>query len=39
VLHYIDGGLWGRHLWVELLEILEDAEVLDVFEERYAQQQ
>ena len=34
IMHYIDGGLWGKHLLVELISIIEEAGHLDTLDAR-----
>lgn len=35
VLHAFDGGLWGKHLWVEFISIIKNAGHMDKLNARY----
>jgi hypothetical protein len=30
-LHFFDGGIWGRHMWVLLKEYLQENELASIF--------
>lgn len=39
ILHFFDGGLWGRHMWPELVRCIRDVsggENITVIDDRYA---